>query len=222
MEGSRNSTQIRYAVGRRIGQLLRQYSMRIAYANGKIALYEEEQKVNSAMGKVKLSLQAAVAANCWKVYSDNLTDKKEELENAVTDTITGYSQTEKRIWWMFFIDGMSSIDIAKDGSVPLCDRQIRKIVNRMSDEMGMRFNDIPRQGATKCTYSAEQVARYLDENPDESYIQAIEDLMKYGFLDLDCIESDEQLRDFVESGRREGDGEEEEQAEKAKETESHR
>lgn len=195
-------------IGMRLGRLFQQYGLRIAYAQYKAEMYEQEREAASARGQGYKSLQAQVAKQSWEVYRKNLITKRRELEEAVQTALIGYSDTQRRVWFSYFMEGKSSTAIMQE--VQLSDRTVERMIARMKDDMELKFTDsaFKRIGeATKPKWTSAQLASFLTENPSQDYLAAVQDMLDYGIVDLDALEFDHDFQNFVESGRRPTDGE---------------
>lgn len=195
-------TNIDTSIGRRIGQLLRQYALRINFAEGKAKLYDEESQKASAMGYGKRTIDAAIARNVWQTYAKNLKDVKAELENAVKEALAGYTQQQKIIWWSYFINNQPCPDIAERPDVRMELRTVYRVVKAMRDELELKFKlPVPSEERVEIKeWSPIDLALFLEEKPSDEYIQAIKDMLDYGIVDLDTLEFDHDFQHFLETG----------------------
>ena len=129
------------SIGKRLSQLLRQYSLRIALAKGKAHLYDQERQRASATGNAYKSLQAQIAVRCWAIYAKNLTTLKGELEEAIRNALAGYGEYEKRAWWLYFIENKPSSEIERE--VGLSQRTVQRWLASMKADMELKFR-VPR------------------------------------------------------------------------------
>ncbi len=185
-------------VGRRLGRLLQQYNLRIAYAKGKRKLYQEEQNNASAKGNSQMALKATIAFKCWEVYETNLTAKREELIEAIQNALIGYNDRQRKIWFAYFIEGKSSYEIA-DSVVPLNPRLVQRAIAAMKSDMELKFEQkLPEVGEKVAPkWSASDLANYLSDKPAEAYVSAVKDLLDYGIVDLDALEFDKTFQDYL-------------------------
>lgn len=187
-------------VGKRLGRLLQQYALRIAYAEGKIQLYDEEQQNASARGNGVKTLKATVAKNCWEVYAKNLKTKKEELEKSIREALVGYSTKQRQIWFAYFIENKSSYEIEEEQCIN--SRAVQRMVASMKEDMDLRFDiKVPNIGEKKFPkFSPKDLAEFLTEKPSEDYVLAIKDLLNYGIVDLDELDFDPDFQGWINSG----------------------
>ena len=83
-------------IGMRLCRLFQQYGLRIAYAQYKAEMYEQEREAASARGQGYKSLQAQVAKQSWEVYRRNLITKRRELEEAVQTAQTPHGSHHQK------------------------------------------------------------------------------------------------------------------------------
>lgn len=184
-------------VGKRIGSLLQQYALRIAFAQGKMRLYDEEQQNASARGNGVKTLKASIARNCWGVYEKNLSDKKEELEKNVKEALIGYSTKQREVWFAYFIENKSCYEMEDELNINA--RTIQRMVAAMKEEMDLRFDfKVPDIGENKLPkFSPKDLAEFLTDKPSEEYIAGIKDVLDYGIIDLDELEFDPDFQNFL-------------------------
>lgn len=188
-------------IGRRIGRLLQQYQLRIAYAEHKSKLYEEEREKASASGQGYKTLQATLSQKVWKTYMENLVTKKSQLEAAVREALVCYNEKERKIWWLYFIEQKSSYEIEE--IMKLNSRAVQRIVASMKADMELKFEQkLPRIGeASAPKWSAQELACFLEEKPSDDYVAAIRDMLDYGIVDIDILEFDETFQDYLKGKR---------------------
>lgn len=188
-------------IGRRIGRLLQQYQLRIAYAEYKSKLYEEEREKASASGQGYKTLQATLSQKVWKTYMENLVTKKSQLEAAVREALVCYNEKERKIWWLYFIKQKSSYEIEE--IMKLNSRAVQRIVASMKSDMELKFEQkLPRIGeASAPKWSAQELACFLEEKPSDDYVAAIRDMLDYGIVDIDTLEFDETFQDYLKGKR---------------------
>ena len=194
-------------IGMRLGKLFRQYGLRIAYAQYNADLYENERQKCSAIGQSYKALQAQIAKQSWEAYRKNLIEKQNEMGEAVQQALIGYSDTQRRIWYAYFLEGKSSTVITKE--VNLSDRTVERMIAKMKVDMELKFDGTPFKRAeaeAKAKWDASQLAAYLEGNPSQAYQSAIQDLLDYGAIDLDALEFDQRFQDYLATGRRPADG----------------
>jgi len=186
------------SVGKRIGRLLQQYALRIAFAEGKVKLYDEEQANASARGSGVKTLRASISRNCWEVYAKNLTTKKTELEEAVKNALVGYSTKQRQVWFAYFIENKSSYEIEEQLS--LNSRTVQRMVAAMKEDMDLKFDiRLPKMGEENFPkFSAKDLAEFLTDKPSEDYINGIKDALDYGIIDLDELDFDPDFQGFLD------------------------
>lgn len=187
--------KVKINVGTRLGMLLRQYSLRISLAQGKVSLYDEERQARSALGKHKTSVNATISRNVWEVYGKNLSDKKAELEKAIKSCLVGYSVNERKVWVGYFIENKTPSELAKEFSVN--ERTIFRKIQAFKQEMSIRFQEPDASNEDMkedYSFTSEDLALYANPNADSSYIKAVDDLMSMGFIDIDRLDFDEGFR----------------------------
>ena len=191
------------SIGMRLGKLFQQYGLRIAYAQYKAGMYEQERDAASARGNAYRTLQAQISKQSWEVYARNLTAKRSELEDAVRRSLIGYSDVQKKVWYAYFIEGKSSTAIMHE--VQLSDRTVERMIARMKDDMELKFSasTFKRIGEeAKPKWEAGQLASFLGGSPSDEYKAAVQDLLDYGVIDLDALEFDHDFQHYLETGER--------------------
>lgn len=197
-------------IGQRLGRLLQQFDLRIAFAAYKAEMYENERSHASMRGMGQKAIQAQMAKNSWNTYRENLLRFRSELIDEVKSSLIGYSATQKHVWFAYFMENKSSTAIAKE--LGLSDRTVERSVAKLKDDMALKFRydsaafrrlgEIPQP-----RWSAEDLAAFLKEKPSQEYLEAIKDMLDYGIIDLDALEFDHGFQHFLETGRRPTDGE---------------
>jgi len=198
------------SIGKRLGRLLQQYQLRIAYAKYKASLYEEEAACASSRGMGYKALQATISKKSWETYAQNLTDKKAELEGVLRSCLIGYSDKQKDIWYSYFIDNLSPSEI-ESKNPNLSQRTIQRVVAAMKRDMELRFEQkLPRIGERPApNWNAQDLGHFLEEEPDEGYLAALKDALDYGIIDIDALEFDYEFQRYLETGKRATDGDDE-------------
>ncbi len=188
------------SVGRRIGRLLQQYSIRIAYAEYKAKLYEEEASSASARGNAQKSVKAKVAKITWETYAKNLADKRDNLIRDVRNSLIGYSDKQASIWFAYFVENKTTHEIATSLGV-VSERTVQRMIASMKDDMSIRFETrMPRIGERpSANFEARELASFLREEPSEEYIAALKDAMDKGFIDVDALEFDYEFQSHLEA-----------------------
>lgn len=189
-------------IGKRIGTLYRRMDIRIAFATGYSDLYREEAKRYSAMSQTQKAANARLASEIWKAYATNVTDMKNELRAEVRKALLGYTEQEKTVFWMFFIESKTYEEIEASPEINMSLRTIYRLIKAMRDELDMRF--VPEKyerGASIPNWSSSDLALFLEEKPSEDYLRAIKDCLEYGIIDIDAIETDPEFQYFLEQGK---------------------
>lgn len=189
------------SIGKRIGRLLQQYQLRIAYAEYKAHLMDEERLKASAIGNAYREMQANISKKAWETYAKNLATKKSELEQAVREALICYNSKQRTIFWLYFIENKSTYEI--EDEMRIDSRKVQRTIAAMKADMEMRFEQrLPKIGEVKSPkWSAPDLAKFLTENPSQGYIDAIQDMLDYGIIDLDTLEFDQDFQDYLEGGR---------------------
>ena len=188
-------------IGQRLAKLYQQYGLRIAYAEYKAEMYEQEREAASTRGQGYKALQAQVAKQSWEAYRKNLLNKRGELEEAVKQALIGYNDIQRKVWYAYFMEAKSSTTIMKE--VGLSDRTVERMIARMKDDMELKFtaSTFKRIGETaKPKWSGDDLAEFLDDKPSDEYRRAVQDLLDYGIVDLDALEFDHDFQRFLETG----------------------
>lgn len=188
-------------IGQRLAKLYQQYGLRIAYAEYKAEMYEQERESASMRGQGYKALQAQIAKQSWEVYRKNLLNKRGELEEAVKQALVGYSDVQRSVWYAYFMEAKSSTTIMKE--VGLSDRTVERMIARMKDDMELKFtaSAFKRIGeSSKPKWDGNALAEFLEEKPSDEYRKAVQDLLDYGIVDLDALEFDHDFQHFLETG----------------------
>lgn len=187
-------------IGKRLGRLVQQYDLRISHAKYTAGVYEEEWARLSATNQTQKATYAKVAHNTWKTYETNLAAKREELIKAIQEALIGYNEKQRKIWYAYFIEGLSGREI--EDKYNLGYRNVYRMVSAMQEDMSLRFvGKVPDEsGAKTLNWGAARLATFLTENPSNDYIEAVEDALNYGIIDIDSLEFDPDFQDFLEKG----------------------
>ncbi len=187
-------------IGNRLGRLLQQYNLRIAYAEYRSEMYKEEQSKASALGNGYKSLQATISKQCWETYAKNLSDKRDGLMSDIKGSLVGYNDKQRRIWYAYFIENKSADCVADEFS--LGTRTVERIISAMKGDMELNFSaSLPKMGDRPSpSWSSAELANFLQESPSPDYLSAISDCLSYGIVDADALENDRDFQEFLERG----------------------
>ena len=123
------------SIGLRIGSLIRQYGLRIAYAKGKISLYEAERAKYESLGRQRQAASAKLSRNVWAAYCNAITAKRDALMEDVRQLLSGYTGIEYDVWVRHCVNGERMSDIANDLGYNLtCLQDSRQGVRRYGRE----------------------------------------------------------------------------------------
>lgn len=188
------------SIGNRLGRLLQQYRLRIAYAVYRAEMYGEEQAKASALGNGYKALQATISKQCWETYAKNLGDKRDELLGSIKECLIGYNDKQRKVWCAYFIDNKSAEAIAADvGAAP---RTVERMISVMRSDMELNFSaSLPKMGdKPAASWDANALATFLTESPTPDYLSAVNDCMSYGIVDADALENDRMFQEFLAKG----------------------
>lgn len=188
------------SIGNRLGRLLQQYNLRVAYAEYRSEMYAEEQGKASALGNGYKALQATISKQCWETYAKNLSDKRDELTDAIKTSLVGYNDRQKKVWYAYFIENKTAEAIATE--INTVERTVMRMVSVMRDDMEMNFSaSLPKMGdRPSYPWSPTDLANFLTENPTPDYVSAVSDCMSYGIVDADALENDRMFQEFLNNG----------------------
>ncbi len=188
------------SIGNRLGRLLQQYNLRVAYAEYRSEMYAEEQSKASALGNGYKSLQATISKQCWETYAKNLSDKRDELTDAIKMSLVGYNDRQKKVWYSYFIENKTAEAIASE--INTVERTVMRMVSVMREDMEMNFSaSLPHMGdKPSYSWSPTDLATFLTEKPTPDYVSAVSDCMSYGIVDADALENDRMFQEFLANG----------------------
>ena len=189
-------------IGKRLGRLIQQYDLRIKYGQYKASLMEQEASKASAIGNEQKAVRAKVSMNAWATYADNLATAKMELAKAIQTALVAYNTTERKIWWLYFIENKSTYDIEDETSIN--SRSVQRVIAAMKKDMELNFEQkLPNVGEVESPkWTAQDLAFFLEEKPTTDYLAAIKDMLEYGIVDIDALEFDPDFQDYVVNGRK--------------------
>ena len=188
------------SIGLRIGSLIRQYGLRIAYAKGKISLYEAERAKYESLGRQRQAASAKLSRNVWAAYCNAITAKRDALMEDVRQLLSGYTGIEYDVWVRHCVNGERMSDIANDLGYNLT--WVYKIAAKVSADMAERIEEPEKPTSSKAPkWTARQLAKFLTEAPSPDYEAAIADLLAYGAIDVGALESDGGFQDYLLEGR---------------------
>lgn len=190
-------------IANRIVRILCQYDLRIAYGKAKAGLYEEEEGKYSALCDATKAAKGKVAKEVWTTYVDNLTKKKEQLEAELNDALQFYSATQKEIWIDVFVHKRPIKSLTSKYN--LCRSSLSRIVSAMRRDMEMRFDGrLPAENSDQPNWNYKDLASFLTDKPSADYMEAVKDLVSYGLIDVQMLDTDESFQSYLD-GRKEGE-----------------
>lgn len=190
-------------IGKRIGRLLQQFRLRHAYAEHRSGLMRAEYERASGSGQTERALKAKIGKAMWDVYAKNVGDLMGKLGEDVRNALVCYNQTERGIWWAYFVEGKSSYDIGEELHVN--SRTVQRAVAAMRRDMEMSFSFAgPKvEGEAKTPkWGAQDLADYMRPKASPEYVSAVNDMLERGIVDCDALDFDPA---FQEAIRKESD-----------------
>lgn len=128
-------------IAERFRKLLFNIDLKIAEAEGQIALAEEEFKLHQKIRKTdnqRIAMNAKMNKECYKVFVSNLKIIKEKILKDLDRVLSTYTSKYKKIWMMYFIGRRSIEEISNE--VNYSRDNINRIIKKMKDDLNINFN----------------------------------------------------------------------------------
>ncbi len=184
-------------IGFQIGRLIQQYNLRIAHANHRAQLMDEERLKASSLGQSRKSIDATISRDAWLTYAKNLANKRTELAEDVKRSLICYNANERKVWWSYFIERKSADQVAQETGFSL--RSVQRLIASMKAEMECKFSQIPPRVGESPKWSHIELASFLSKGRlSEEYSRAIKDIMEYGIVSTDLLEFDPDFQKSLE------------------------
>lgn len=188
-------------IGKRLGRLVAQYRLRIAYGKAKAELYSAEAKKNDRLGRSKQAIEAKASRNVFGVYVSNLEGKLGELLNGIDLALLPYSDLTRQAWKLCYLEGLTIDQIADRLCINA--RYIQRLISRADQAVCKSVGLEGRESEPPERWSAADLAAYLTERPSADYVSGIADLLDYGAVDVTFLETDEEFLDWLASSKKE-------------------
>ena len=129
------------AEGQRIGEQIRKVllncDLRIVYSEGERKMYQEDYRVHSKIGgkkHLREAMQAKMAKECYRIYTNNLKNIRQEVMDGVMLVVNQYYKPEwRKIWLMHFLEQRTVDSIASE--MHYDDRYVKEIIAKMREDV---------------------------------------------------------------------------------------
>lgn len=123
-------------IAEKIRKMLLNIDLMLLEAKSEYLIAVQQVKVNSQVKSdyfKKLALEAKVKRESYKLYIKNLEVIKQEILNKLNDILSVYSEEEKEIWKLYFLEEKPIEEIAKKFNYTTF--KVEKIIKKLKGDL---------------------------------------------------------------------------------------